>query len=128
MSSSSSLENAVRSYSRSPWPAWSLASIFLASSVLPPKYFPKLPPFPQRLGFSIIMYGAGYVISTGDSLNGSGISTAWSLTYLFWNGRRSFTTLRSPLSIFLAGATALSTGLYGTEYFILGDTDSKQDA
>ncbi|EJD01730.1 uncharacterized protein FOMMEDRAFT_142261 [Fomitiporia mediterranea MF3/22] len=126
MASERSFASTVRPYSQSPWPAWSLASLFLASSALPPGRFPKLPPFPQRAGFSLIMYGAGYVLSTGDSLNGSGISTAWSLTYLFWNARRSFTTLRSPVSMVLTGATAICAGLYGTEYFILQDKDTER--
>ncbi|PAV21473.1 Pathogenesis-related 1 [Pyrrhoderma noxium] len=113
----------VRPFSQSPWPAWSLGSIFLASSAIPPNAFKNLPPFPQRAGFSLIMFGAVYVTSTGDVSNGSGISTAWCLTYLFWNGRRSLTAPRNPVSLFLTGATALCTGLYGTEYFVLQGSD-----
>ncbi|KAH8106447.1 hypothetical protein DFH11DRAFT_1238807 [Phellopilus nigrolimitatus] len=141
------LPNAIRPYSQSPWPAWSLASLFLASSALPPRSFANLPPFPQRVGFSMIMFGAGYALQTGDSLNGSGISTgtkcsvfsqtkrplrtfvssAWPLIYLFWNGRRSLTAPRNPISVFLTGATAVCAGLYGTEYFILqGSNENPQ--
>jgi hypothetical protein len=34
-----------------------------------------LPPLYQRIGFPFIFLGAGYVLSTGDKRNGSGIST-----------------------------------------------------
>ena len=45
----------------------------IASSVVPPS--PLRPPLMQRLGFGVIFAGAGYVTSTGDIYNGTGIST-----------------------------------------------------
>ncbi|KLO08644.1 hypothetical protein SCHPADRAFT_602194 [Schizopora paradoxa] len=111
-----------RPYSHSPWPAWTVSSLFLSASILPSRIFPNLPPFPQRIGFSAIMYGAGYVLSTGDARNGSGITTAWSLIYLFWNGRRSLVAPRNPVSICLTTATVACASLYGTEYFFLQDS------
>ncbi|KAI5116233.1 hypothetical protein M0805_003295 [Coniferiporia weirii] len=123
MTTEERLSKFIRPYSHSLWPAWSLATTFLASSFLPPRSFANLPPFPQRAGFSMIMFGAGYVLSTGDSLNGSGISTAWTLAYLFWNGRRSLTAPRSPVSVLLTGATAACASLYGSEYFVLQGSD-----
>lgn len=47
--------------------------VVLASSVIPPS--PLRPPLMQRLGFGAIFAGAGYVVSTGDVYNGTGIST-----------------------------------------------------
>ncbi|TDL30099.1 hypothetical protein BD410DRAFT_759300 [Rickenella mellea] len=114
----------LRPYSISPWPAGSLAALFLASTTLPSNRFPHLPHFSQRFGFSLIMSGAAYVLSTGDSRNGSGIATAWTLTYLFWNARRSFRVPRSPPSMLLTTATAACATLYGTEYFIFQDSET----
>lgn len=45
----------------------------LASSIVPPN--PLRPPLMYRLGFGAIFSGAGYVISTGDVYNGTGIAT-----------------------------------------------------
>lgn len=50
-------------------------SSVLGSIFFNPRTYPSLPPLPQRMGFSAIMYGAGYALSTGDATNGSGIST-----------------------------------------------------
>jgi len=44
--------------------------------------------------------------------------SAWSLTYLFLHLRRSLRTPRNPLSLTLAGGTAVCASLYGTEYFM----------
>ncbi|PCH40688.1 hypothetical protein WOLCODRAFT_136943 [Wolfiporia cocos MD-104 SS10] len=107
----------VRPHSQSPTPAWSLAGLFLASSLIPPK--PHLPPLMHRIGFGAIFAGTGYVLSCGDAHNGSGMTTAWSLTYLFLNFRKSLTTSRSAVSLALTGATLASSVLYGTEYFLL---------
>lgn len=48
------------------------------SALLPPGLFrpqANIPNFLFRAGFSAIYGGAGYVLSTGDTRNGSGIST-----------------------------------------------------
>lgn len=45
----------------------------LASSLIPPN--PRLPPLMHRVGFGAIFAGAGYVVSCGDTRNGSGITT-----------------------------------------------------
>ncbi|KAH9179509.1 hypothetical protein EDB89DRAFT_1921764 [Lactarius sanguifluus] len=90
------------------------------------------PPFVLRTGFGAIFAGAGYVLASGDSRNGSGIVTAWSLSYFvleqFLLGfQRSSLLPRSKLSIALSGATATTAVLYGTEHFILNDEDSELD-
>jgi len=66
------------------------------------------------------------VLSTGDSENGSGIATAWSLSYFvieqFSLGlQRSLRLPRSRLSLALSGATAATAILYGAEHFFLSD-------
>jgi len=83
-----------------------------------------------RIGFGAIFAGAGYVLSTGDSRNGSGIVTAWSLSYFvleqFSLGlQRSLRLPRSRLSLALSGATAATAALYGTEHFFLSDEESE---
>ncbi|KAI0074782.1 hypothetical protein K474DRAFT_1665065 [Panus rudis PR-1116 ss-1] len=115
------LAKIVRPYSQSPIPIWSLSGLFFATSVFPPN--PSRPPIMIRLGFGAIFAGAGYVLSTGDARNGSGISTAWSLTYLFLNLRKSLRPPYSLLSLSLSGATLASAALYGTEYFLLQEKE-----
>jgi hypothetical protein len=51
-----------------------------------------------------------------DTLNGSGTTTAWSLTYLFVNTKRAALSRRiGPIS--LSSAIAVNAILYGTDYF-----------
>ncbi|KAI0306992.1 hypothetical protein B0F90DRAFT_1813826 [Multifurca ochricompacta] len=90
------------------------------------------PPFVLRMGFGAIFAGAGYVLASGDSRNGSGVATAWSLSYFvleqFSLGlQRSLRLPRSKLSIALSSATAAATILYGTEHFFLDDEESELD-
>ena len=78
-----------------------------------------MPPFWQLLGFGAFFGAGGYMIREGDALNGSGVVTAWSLTYL------SFATLpallglhRSPLAAVLSLAVGtLGLGVHGSYYF-----------
>jgi len=116
-SSLDAVASVVRPYSQSPTPVWSLAGLFLTSSLIPPKS--TMPPLMHRIGFGAIFAGAGYVLSCGDVTNGSGITTAWSLTYLFLNLRKSLAPPRHPASLVLSTATLVSSVLYGTEYFVL---------
>jgi len=86
----------------------------------------------MRVGFGAIFAGAGYVLASGDSRNGSGIATAWSLSYFvleqFSLGlQRSVRLPRSGLSLALSGATAATAVLYGTEHFVSDDDESEQD-
>ncbi|KDN46795.1 hypothetical protein K437DRAFT_268018 [Tilletiaria anomala UBC 951] len=87
--------------------------------------FHALPPFWQLAGFSAVFAGGGYMISAGDSVNGSGTVTAWSLMYLFFHG---FSGLRGggggvggrvqPLALLLsAGTLTLGTLVHGSYYF-----------
>jgi hypothetical protein len=48
-----------------------------ASAIFPPRLHAQTftPPFVLRVGFGAVFAGAGYVLSTGDSENGSGIAT-----------------------------------------------------
>jgi len=83
--------------------------------------FPRhtyIAPFLHRVGFMAAFGTAGYAISAGDVRNGSGIATAWSLTYLFLNLRRSLKAPRNALSLAMAGGAAACAGIYGTEYFV----------
>ncbi|KAF9649569.1 hypothetical protein BDM02DRAFT_3113608 [Thelephora ganbajun] len=115
--------------SQSPWPVTSLAGLFLASAFIPPSPHKGLPLFVHRFGFAGIFAGAGYVLSTGDSRNGSGISTAWSLIYLFLNARKSLAAPRHPVAVGLTLATIGSAGLYGSEYpFLSGDDGDSSSA
>ncbi|KZT06553.1 uncharacterized protein LAESUDRAFT_714280 [Laetiporus sulphureus 93-53] len=114
----------VRPYSQSPKPVWGLASLFFTSLLVPPR--PEIPPLLLRACFGAIFTGAGHVLSCGDARNGSGITTAWSLTYLLINLRKSLTPPRHPVSLALSGATLASAAIYGTEYFVLQKDEERQ--
>lgn len=85
-----------------------------------------LPPLYQRIGFPFIFLGAGYVLSTGDKRNGSGIPTACSATYLFLNGRNALRA-RIPASLALTVAAAVTLDLYGSEYFYFNRNDPVEE-
>ncbi|KAF8324555.1 uncharacterized protein EI90DRAFT_3075054 [Cantharellus anzutake] len=107
-----------------PWPAIGLSGLLIGTSLLSPKH-PSLPPFVQRFSFGFVFAGAGYIVNTGDVRNGSGVATAWSLTYLLLNRMRSHfyppevPVPRTPLSLLLSGATASVAALYGVEHFVI---------
>ncbi|KAH9994132.1 hypothetical protein BJV74DRAFT_884256 [Russula compacta] len=115
-------------------PCFGLSALFLASSLFPPSLHAQTftPPFVLRMGFGAIFAGAGYVLASGDSRNGSGIATAWSLSYFvleqFSLGlQRSLRLPRSGLALTLSGATTATAMLYGMEHFVLGDEESELD-
>ncbi|KIJ57280.1 hypothetical protein M422DRAFT_23339 [Sphaerobolus stellatus SS14] len=116
-------------YSHSPWPAWSLSGLFMGTSMLGLSN-PALPPFALRFGFGLIFAGAGYIVSTGDVENGSGVASSWTGSYFVINAlRKEFRKMkgavvpevrpwqRPPLVLALNGATFLTMALYGAEYF-----------
>ncbi|GAA5997025.1 Aim19p [Rhodotorula paludigena] len=100
----------------SPLFAWSTSGILLAAlplCVRAPTGFPQLIQLPV---FATIFGGSGYMVRAGDPLNGSGTTTAWSLVYLFLNGRKALTARRSgPLA--LSGLVAAQAATYGSYYF-----------
>ncbi|KAH7907166.1 hypothetical protein BJ138DRAFT_1160809 [Hygrophoropsis aurantiaca] len=113
----------LQPYTQSKGPALLLSTLFGASAFVPQPFLPRkayFPPFLHRAGFSLALGGAAYVLSTGDTRNGSGIATAWSLTYLFLHARRSLRPPPSlhPLTLALTAGSAACAGLYGTQYFV----------
>ncbi|GJN87767.1 hypothetical protein Rhopal_000722-T1 [Rhodotorula paludigena] len=78
-----------------------------------PAGFPQLIQLPV---FAAIFGGSGYMIRAGDPLNGSGTTTAWSLVYLFLNGRKALTA-RRPGPLALSGLVAAQAAMYGSYYF-----------
>ncbi|WFD07131.1 hypothetical protein MVES1_002488 [Malassezia vespertilionis] len=108
----------MRAYAQSPMPAYSLAALcavampFGLGHVASAAKVPRLvPPYWQLLGFGGFFSGGGYIISQGDVLNGSGVVTAWSLTYLTFKTLPTLPWLyRSPLSLCLSLAVG-SIGL-----------------
>ncbi|KAI8605259.1 hypothetical protein EDD21DRAFT_364043 [Dissophora ornata] len=76
----------------SPLPEWTLSGLCAASAPLA-KAGSGFPHFGIMMGLSAVWAGSGYMKYMGDSENGSGTTTAWCLTYLFFNLKR---TLRQP--------------------------------
>ncbi|PWN53054.1 hypothetical protein IE53DRAFT_366690 [Violaceomyces palustris] len=78
-----------------------------------------MPPFWQLAGLAAIFAGGGYIIEQGDPLNGSGVISAWSITYLIFRTMPTLTSLvKSPLALGLSLSTAtLGLGVHGSYYF-----------
>ncbi|KAG1807263.1 uncharacterized protein BJ212DRAFT_1387286 [Suillus subaureus] len=108
-------------YARSKGPILGLGTLFAVSAIIPSTvvhpnvYFP---PYLHRVGFSLVFGGAAYVLGAGDARNGSGIATAWSLTYLFLHLRQSLKPPFYPITLAMTAGTAACAALYGTEYFM----------
>ncbi|KAI6166398.1 hypothetical protein EDD17DRAFT_56764 [Pisolithus thermaeus] len=111
----------VQPAAQSKIPALITSVLFTTSALVPPAVLGQnvyFPPYLHRVGFSFVFGGAAYVFAAGDHRNGSGIATAWSLTYLFLHLRKSLKAPRHPLTLAMAGGTAGCSALYGTEYFV----------
>ncbi|KAI9478647.1 MAG: altered inheritance of mitochondria protein 19 [Benjaminiella poitrasii] len=98
--------------SNSPYPVWALSALTLATLPLSARKSPGIPSVLQTVAFSAIFAGAGYVINTGDADNGSGISTAWCLSWSFLNAKTAMKSMK-PVPITLLSAVALNTIIYG---------------
>ncbi|KAL7321776.1 hypothetical protein PS15m_001510 [Mucor circinelloides] len=98
--------------SESPYPMWALSAATLATLPLSVKKMPGIPGLFQTMAFAGIFAGAGYVTNAGDAENGSGIATAWCLSWSFLNAKAAFKSMR-PVPIALLGAVTLNTVIYG---------------
>ncbi|SJX63287.1 uncharacterized protein SRS1_14108 [Sporisorium reilianum f. sp. reilianum] len=78
-----------------------------------------VPPFWQLAFFAAAFGTGGYMIDQGDQLNGSGVITAWSLTYLIFKTAPSIKQLpKNPLALSLSSAVlAIGLGVHGSHYF-----------
>lgn len=86
----------------------------LASSLFPPSLHAQTftPPFVLRMGFGAIFAGAGYVLASGDSRNGSGIATGNCASKHLTSALRTLTLncslvtkLRCPRAVFSWAST-----------------------
>ncbi|TKA50122.1 hypothetical protein B0A53_06469 [Rhodotorula sp. CCFEE 5036] len=95
---------------------WSTSAVLLGALPLvvrAPVGFPQLIQLPV---FAAIFGGSGYMIKAGDPVNGAGTTTAWSLVYLFFNGRKALAS-RRPGPIALSSLVAAQAATYGYYYF-----------
>ena len=78
-----------------------------------------VPPFWQLAFFAAAFGTGGYMIDQGDLLNGSGVVTAWSLTYLLFKTLPSIRQLPSnPLALSLSAAVvSIGLGVHASHYF-----------
>ncbi|TKY88526.1 hypothetical protein EX895_002514 [Sporisorium graminicola] len=78
-----------------------------------------VPPFWQLAFFAAAFSTGGYMIDQGDQLNGSGVITAWSLTYLIFKTAPSLKQLpKNPLALSLSAAVlSVGLGVHGSHYF-----------
>ncbi|CEG68734.1 hypothetical protein RMATCC62417_04939 [Rhizopus microsporus] len=98
--------------SESPYPVWALSAFNLATVPASFRNAPGLPHPIVSIAFSAIFAGAGYVVNTGDSDNGSGIATAWGLSWAFLHAKKAILS-RKPLPLALLGAVTVNTYVYG---------------
>ncbi|KAF9925330.1 hypothetical protein FBU30_004920 [Linnemannia zychae] len=87
----------------SPYPDWCLSALCAASIPAASKLSPGMPHFGIMMGFSAIWAGSGYMKYAGDAENGSGTTTAWCLTYLFLNLKRTIQQPKPLPSLLIAG-------------------------
>ncbi|KAF9086224.1 hypothetical protein BGX29_008183 [Mortierella sp. GBA35] len=87
----------------SPYPEWSLSALCAASIPAAARLSPAMPHFGIMMGFSAIWAGSGYMKYMKDAENGSGTTTAWCLTYLFLNLRRTIRQPKPMPSLLVAG-------------------------
>jgi len=89
----------------------------LPALVRSPVGFPHLIQLPV---FAAIFGGAGYMVQAEagepSGANGQGTATAWSLSYLFFNGRKALVS-RRPEPIALAATVLVNATLNGWEYW-----------
>lgn len=78
-----------------------------------------VPPFWQLAFFAAAFGAGGYIIDQGDALNGSGVVSAWSLTYLLFKTLPSVKQLpKNPLALSLSTAVlTVGLGIHGSHYF-----------
>ncbi|GAA6005221.1 hypothetical protein JCM10207_002902 [Rhodosporidiobolus poonsookiae] len=115
-STAASTPRFISQLAQSPLPAWTTSAVLLGAlplCVRNPRGFPHLLQLPA---FAAIFGGCGYMIQSGDALNGSGTTTAWSLIYLFFNAKKALKA-RQPAPRVLAAVAALQAGTYGWWYF-----------
>ncbi|PLW11722.1 hypothetical protein PCANC_01961 [Puccinia coronata f. sp. avenae] len=104
--------------SSSPWPAWSMSALLMASLPTSSRFsgaiYPTgLAPAWQVTPLAMVFGLSGYITSVGDCYNGSGTASAWSVIYLFLHGRDSWrhTFARPPrtkASLFPISLSALA--------------------
>ncbi|KAI9306363.1 hypothetical protein BJ944DRAFT_160028 [Cunninghamella echinulata] len=98
----------------SPLTVWSLSALSLATLPLAAKKAPGIPSIFQAIAFSAIYGGAGYVTYVGDSENGAGIATAWSLSWSFLNAKSAIKSCK-PIPLMMVAATTYNIFVYGNK-------------
>ncbi|GAA6008613.1 hypothetical protein JCM11491_003369 [Sporobolomyces phaffii] len=98
-----------------PVASWMTSGVLLSAVPFCVKRATGFPHLVQLPLFAAIFGGSGYMIQAGDPINGSGTTTAWSLTYLFLHAKNAIVSKR-PGPIALATAVGLQAGTYGYYY------------
>ncbi|KAJ2448833.1 hypothetical protein EV183_005227 [Coemansia sp. RSA 2336] len=112
----STAEHFVRQLAQSPYPSLFLSAINFAALKQAGRRVRGYPTVMQCMGYTGIFGASSYALSTGDSVNGSGLAFVWSAIWLFFNARNAWKSRRLvPLT--MAGAVAAIGSSYGFHYF-----------
>ncbi|ORY90880.1 hypothetical protein BCR35DRAFT_349785 [Leucosporidium creatinivorum] len=98
-----------------PYTPWTTSALLLGAVPFCVKNAAGFPHLVQLPLFSLIFGVGGYMTQSGDALNGSGTTTAWSLTYLFLHGKKALISKR-PVPIALASVVAAQAATFGYYY------------
>ncbi|CAG8532840.1 8368_t:CDS:2 [Paraglomus occultum] len=101
---------------KTPYSAWAMSALCFASTPAAMMKFTGVPSLLELSAFGFIFAGAGYITSTGDITNGSGTTTAWSLSYMLFNMSRAVKS-KKPLPLILMSGALANAALHGKQYF-----------
>ncbi|CAG8604602.1 1839_t:CDS:2 [Paraglomus brasilianum] len=101
---------------KTPYPAWAMSALCFASTPAAMMKLTGIPSLLELSAFGFIFAGAGYITSTGDITNGSGTTTAWSLSYTLFNMKRAVKS-KKPLPLILVSGALANAALHGKQYF-----------
>ncbi|KAJ1825104.1 hypothetical protein LPJ56_002750 [Coemansia sp. RSA 2599] len=108
-------EQLVRSWAVSPAPALFLSATNLAALPIARRRIKGIPSVMQCNMYTAMFAASAYALSTGDSVNGSGLAAGWSTIWLFFNARNAFKS-RSIIPIAMTSIVGCIGSMYMYSY------------
>ncbi|KAJ2359330.1 hypothetical protein IWW50_000055 [Coemansia erecta] len=115
----SEFEQSVRRIATTPYPVLLLSAMNVAALAKARKAVIGYPTVISCIGHAGIFAASAYALGTGDTTNGPGLATGWSINWLIFNARKAVKSKRLvPISMTSLVATIGS--IYGFQYFTGG--------